>query len=81
LPSAAALYGPPELLDAAVALGDGLLGLGMAALFVGGTLVFRLLLRRRRLAEEAVDEDVVPGHPPPAHEFHEAPSAARAHLR
>jgi hypothetical protein len=79
VPSVLALYGPPEMLDSAVALGDTRLALGIAGLFVVSTGAFRLLLRRRRLAEEQVDEE-----PPPAESdpVHRPPSAApRAHLR
>lgn len=65
VPSALALYGPPELLDIAMALGDARLGAGLAALFVGSTGVLRLLLRRRRLPEESVDD--APAAPPRPH--------------
>ena len=64
LPSAFALLAPPELLDAAVALGDRRLALALAALFlVSGGLV-RLLLVRRRSQEEDLERDEEP-HPPP----------------
>ena len=79
VPSALALYGPPELLDAAIALGDGRLALGMAALFAGSAGILRLLLRRRRLPEEQIDEEPAL----PRHDSTDAPpaSAPRAHLR
>jgi hypothetical protein len=82
LPSAVALYGPPELLDSAVALGDGRLAAGLLGLFMISTAAFRLLLRRRRLAEESVDEEPPPRrHADPARDVKEAPAEARAHLR
>ena len=77
IPSVLALYGPPELLDSAVALGDNRLALGLAGLFAVSAGILRLLLRRRRLAEEQVDEET-----PPADAAHRPPaSAPRAHLR
>jgi hypothetical protein len=80
LPSAIALYGPPELLDAAIALGDVRLAAGLAALFFTSLAVFRVALRRRRLPEEAVDEPE-----PAAPSNRDAPAVpaapARAHLR
>ena len=80
LPSAAALLGPPEWLDAAVALGDARLACGLAALFLVSAGVLRIALRRRRLAEEAVDEQ--PPAPAPSPDAREVPaSAARAQLR
>jgi hypothetical protein len=62
-----------------MALGDSRLALGVAALFAGSAGILRLLLRRRRLPEEQVDEEPVlsradtPDAPPA--------SAPRAHLR
>jgi len=79
VPSVLALYGPPELLDSAIALGDTRLALGFAGLFAFSAGILRVLLRRRRLAEEQVDEDPAPAesdatrHPPS--------TAHRAHLR
>jgi hypothetical protein len=55
LSSAAALVGPPELLDAAIALGDRRLALGLAGLFVLFLPMFRIAFARRRSAEEDVD--------------------------
>ncbi len=82
LPSAVALYGPPELLDSAVALGDARLAAGLFGLFALSTAVFRLLLRRRRLAEEAVDEEPPPrALSAPARDLAQPPAEARAHLR
>jgi hypothetical protein len=82
LPSAVALYGPPELLDSAVALGDVRLASGLLGLFLVSTAVFRLLLRRRRLAEESVDEEPAPRRPAAtARDVQETPAGARAHLR
>jgi len=79
IPSALALYGPPELLDSAIALGDTRLALGLAGLFAVSTGILRVLLRRRRLAEEEVDED---GPPTESEAAHRPPSTApRAHLR
>lgn len=80
VPSALALYGPPELLDSAVALGNARLGLALAALFVLSCGVLRVALRRRRLREEEVDEE------PPAERVARrdeavASGGARAHLR
>jgi len=80
VPSALALYGPPELLDAAIALGDARLGFGLVALFFLSLGVLRIALRRRRLPEEALDEE-----PPPEATPRDDPripaAAARAHLR
>jgi hypothetical protein len=79
VPSLLALYGPPELLDSAISLGDTRLALGLTGLFAVSAGILRLLLRRRRLAEEQVDEETPPGESdaaprPPA-------TAPRAHLR
>jgi hypothetical protein len=77
IPSLLALYGPPELLDSAVALGDTRLALGLTGLFAVSAGILRLLLRRRHLAEEQVDEET-----PPADAAHRPPATApRAHLR
>ena len=57
VPSALALLAPPELLDAAVALGDRRLALALLALFAISIAVFRLSFRRRRSAEEDLDVD------------------------
>ena len=81
LPSAVALYGPPELLDSAIRMGDAGLIAVAAGLFAVSTCVFRVLLRRRRLAEEAVDEEPGPSRPAPAHDVPHARADARAHLR
>jgi hypothetical protein len=79
VPSVLALYGPPELLDSAIALGDTRLALGLTGLFALSAGVLRLLLRRRRLAEEQLDEEPPRAEPDAAHA---APAtAARAHLR
>ena len=43
IPSVLALYGPPELLDSAVALGDNRLALGLAGLFAVSAGILRLL--------------------------------------
>jgi hypothetical protein len=58
VPSALALLAPPELLDAAVALGDRRLALALLALFAISMSVFRLSFRRRHSAEEDLDADV-----------------------
>jgi len=81
VPSALALYGPPELLDGAIALGDARLATALVALFAVSTAILRLLLRRRRLPEEEVDEEPLARSATPTHEAPEAPAAARAHLR
>jgi len=82
VPSVLALYGPPELLDAAVAFGDAGLAAGLAGLFAISTLCLRLLLRRRRLVEEELDEEPPVQRNAPNHEVEDAPAAAaRAHLR
>ena len=73
VPSALALYGPPELLDAGIALGDARLALGLAGVFAFSAGALRLLLRRRRLAEEQFDEEPILPHPDAA--------PTRAHLR
>jgi hypothetical protein len=73
VPSVLALYGPPELLDAGIALGDARLALGLAGLFAISAGILRLLLRRRRLAEEQLDEEPIPPHRDAA--------PTRAHLR
>src|SRR5207237_7060068 len=66
-------YGPPELLDAGIALGDARLALGLAGVFAFSAGALRLLLRRRRLAEEQFDEVPILPHPDAA--------PTRAHLR
>jgi hypothetical protein len=82
LPSALALYGPPDLLDAAVALGDLRLGIGLLALFVASAGLLRLLLRRRRLPEEQLDEEPAPARVEAvARADQEIAGTARAHLR
>ncbi|MGZ6124085.1 MAG: hypothetical protein ACXWLR_03940 [Myxococcales bacterium] len=80
VPSALALYGPPELLDAAIAFGDVRLAFGLAGLFLASVALLRLALRRRRLPEEALDEDPAPAAPQSREQGVPAP-AARAHLR
>jgi hypothetical protein len=61
-----ALFAPLPLLERASALGDARLGGILAAGFAAGLLLCRLLLVRRRLPEERVDE---------------APARAQRHLR
>jgi hypothetical protein len=56
VPSAIALFGPPELLDTLVALGDARLYASLLALFLLSACLGRVLLRRRRLLEEEVDD-------------------------
>jgi hypothetical protein len=51
-----ALFAPPHLLDRAAMLGDAKLGASLAALFVVSCGLSRLLLLRRRLPEERVDD-------------------------
>jgi hypothetical protein len=58
VPSVFALLAPPDMLDAAVALGDGRLALGLAGLFAISTPTFRVAFARRRSAEEDVDAEV-----------------------
>jgi hypothetical protein len=80
VPSAAALFGPPEWLDAAVALGDVRLACALVTLFLASAALFRAAFRRRRLPEESVDEEpAVPAAPQDAREL--PANAARAHLR
>lgn len=80
LPSALALFGPVEWLDGAAALPDAVLAGGLGALFAISAAVLRVALRRRRLAEEAIDEE--PAAAAPSRDPGEVPaSAARAHLR
>jgi hypothetical protein len=81
VPSALALYGPPELLDAAIALGDARLAFILFSLYLASVGVLRVALRRRRLPEEALDEEPVPPAAP-ARDASAVPAAtARAHLR
>jgi uncharacterized BrkB/YihY/UPF0761 family membrane protein len=79
IPSVLALYGPADLLDQAILLGDLRLLAGLATIFVLAACFFRVALRRRRLPEEAVDEEPAPA--PPASEPGTMPGTARAHLR
>lgn len=81
VPSALALYGPPELLDAAIALGDLRLALGLAAFFVASVAVLRVGLRRRRLPEEALDDEPAAATPPSRDAAGIPAATARAHLR
>jgi hypothetical protein len=60
LPSAAALLLPTDVLDAAVALGEVRLRLGLGALFVVSAGVARLCLGRRRTYEEEEEELTAP---------------------
>jgi hypothetical protein len=53
-----ALLAPPDMLDAAVALGDGRLALALAGLFAISTPTFRVAFARRRSAEEDLDAEV-----------------------
>ena len=79
IPSGLALYGPADLLDEAILLGDLRLIGGLATIFVLSACFFRIALRRRRLPEEAVDEERAPA--PPASDAGTIPGTARAHLR
>jgi len=89
VPSAFALLAPPELLDAAVTLGDRRLALAVLALFAICTSMFRLLFHRRHSAEEELDADVGRGArvemngAGAAHAGREAfaPEEARSYLR
>jgi hypothetical protein len=81
VPSALALYGPPELLDAAIGLGDVRLCSGLVALFLLSVGVLRAALRRRRLPEEALDEEPAPQADPARDDARIPAAAARAHLR
>ncbi len=67
VPSAFALFAPPEMLEAAAALGDRLLWLLVGGLFAATALLARLALARR----SAHEEDVV----------HSAPAQGGTHLR
>jgi hypothetical protein len=80
VPSVLALYGPPELLDSAVALGNVKLVFGLAALFVVSWGGLRIALRRRRLREEEVDEEPPPERVPHG-PSHEPLTNGAAHLR
>jgi hypothetical protein len=81
VPSVLALYGPPELLDAATAAGDLRLVAALAALFAVSIAFFRVALRRRRLPEEALDDEPAPAAPA-TRDAPPIPAApARAHLR
>ena len=51
-----ALFAPPRLLDRAATLGDARLAGSLAALFAVTCCLSRLLLLRRRLPEERVDD-------------------------
>ncbi len=68
LPSAFALLAPPELIDAAVALGDRRLGLAVGGLFLVTVAVARLAMIRRRTPEESLSEQ--PDAAPVQHETH-----------
>lgn len=50
------LAAPPEVLDALIAFGDARLGLGLLGVFAAGLVMFRVLLRHRKLPEEELDE-------------------------
>ncbi len=56
VPSAFALFAPPQMLDAAVALGDRRLFAALALLFGVSLLLARLALWHRRTPEEDVAE-------------------------
>jgi len=62
LPSGFALLAPPELLDAAVALGDKRLGLCVGGIFVVSAAIARLFMIHRRTPEERLSEQ--PDPPP-----------------
>jgi hypothetical protein len=51
-----ALYAPPEMLDAAVELGDRRLWMALAGFFALATVAARLALIRRRSSEDEVAE-------------------------
>ena len=61
VPSGLALAAPPDLLDAAVALGDRNLALALAALFAAATLITRLTVRGPGRGDE--DPDATPVQP------------------
>lgn len=68
VPSSFALLAPPELLDAAVALGDQRLYACVAALFAGSLLVSRAALWWRRSPEDdAAEQAAAPVVHPGAH--------------
>jgi hypothetical protein len=60
LPSAFALLAPPELLDAAVELGDRKLCFCVAGLFALSAALARLVMMRRRTPEESLSEQPDP---------------------
>lgn len=73
VPSAVSLTAPPEVLEGLILMGDARLLLSLSGLFAGSACVLRVLLRRRRLIEEALDEA-----PPP---IQERAVSSRAYLR
>jgi hypothetical protein len=81
LPSAAALLLPTDLLDAAIALGEARLKLGLAALFVVSTCVARLCLGRPRAYEEEEEELTAPVPLADRRGSAESEAPARSYLR
>jgi hypothetical protein len=75
LPSAAALFAPPEFLDGLILLGDARLLLALAGWFAASSCALRVLLRRRRLPEEEVDVE------PAVAPVRERAVSSRAYLR
>jgi len=74
------LAASPELIELLIAQGDTRLALGLALVFAGALLIFRVLLRHRPLPEEQVDE-MVSTPPPPASAQREAEPARGSYLR
>jgi len=84
--SAVALLGPPDLLDALVAMGDGRLYGSLAIIFVASACAARIAFRRRPRPEEDLDEIVLAapaksGAPSVPPEAAPADRPAKAYLR
>jgi hypothetical protein len=81
LPSAAALLLPTDLLDAAIALGEARLKLGLAALFVVSACVARLCLGRRAAYEDEEEDLATPVPLPDGRGPAQGDGPARSYLR
>ena len=74
------LAASPELIDLLIAQGDARLALGVAGIFAGALLLFRVLLRHRPLPEEQIDQ-MGSTPPPPASAQRETEPARGSYLR